>query len=81
MIAPWPDLEPWTESEADRSMRLYFQSLDPDVVEGNRTIKFTGAEKRILDAKQAATRDTRAGFFFTQNQLDAAREAAERKHS
>lgn len=81
MIAPWPDSGPWEETEADREMRLYLQSLDPADVERNRTTNFTGVEKRILDAKQAATREMRAGFFFTQNQIDTARKAAERNES
>ncbi|UCR89271.1 hypothetical protein [Mycetocola spongiae] len=79
MIAVWPDGGEWIETAADRDMRLFLQGLDPEVVQAERHVNFTGTEKRILDAKTKAARPGPVGFFFTQNQLDAAAEAAERR--
>ncbi|RLP72309.1 hypothetical protein D9V32_15560 [Mycetocola tolaasinivorans] len=67
MIAPWPDLDPWEETTADREMQLYLQSLDPDVVEAERHVRLTPVEQRILDAKTQTVPKSSGGLFHTQN--------------
>lgn len=78
VVGPWPHVGPWVVSPADQELELFLQSRDPAVVNAERSINFKGEEKRILDAKTRAVRAEPVGFLFTQNQIDAARVAAER---
>ncbi|WP_187977183.1 hypothetical protein [Mycetocola sp. JXN-3] len=78
VVGPWPHAGPWMESPADQELELFLQSRDPAAVDAERFINFKGEEKRILDAKTRAGRADPVGFLFTQNQIDAARVAAER---
>ncbi|RLP73651.1 hypothetical protein D9V32_14060 [Mycetocola tolaasinivorans] len=77
-VCPWPYVGPWEATAADRELELFLQSRDPVAVVAERSVNFKGEEKRILDAKTRAVRAVPVGFLFTQNQIDAARVAAER---